>query len=744
MITWDAPTTISGDSDVSTTGTALYAARFYDGTGSSLTINGVTFTDPGSHVTWAGSKQNGIGSPTGITGDYATFLSSDSYDAGSSNTLILHGLTPGEKYQVQLWSNDSRGGALNQLVAFSAGKRVVLNRHTDGGPGQWVTGIFAADAVTQVITVKPQGSGVLAFNGLQVRTLPKNFATPTADARATAQETTILAKPLREQNRLELPTAPAGYRWEILATIPSGIIARDGSLRRPAQNTDVAVKLRLRSETHAADAAEVTLTVPIDRPYVAPKVNEAAVRTARERYERQKYGLFVHYVPGLTADPKGGHPGIDELVQRFDAARFAQDAKDFGVEYVIFTVMHFQARMLYPSAVNKRWRDDRRAPVLPGQSADGKSYSDEDLIDRVATELAKRNIDLHLYVHPVDGHDFPMEDQDITGWNDCDLTQGDHARWNHFQNELFDELVHRYQGRIKGLWFDGMFQHSWKQPGHSGIDQPRFRKTLLAYDPGLVLMANVSSNRRLDPSPDWAAADYRAWEVSSAKDGALGFVSINPKATDEDPLSWPATRNQVAMIIGSNWWAQSKKSMVRQSPENLARYIAHQASRIKHRASSIAHQASRSSDGGFAMSAGVFPGTLEEQGNGNLWEGDFHPTMIALARLLEPVSIAIKDTHPGRAYATKEFEWAGQRTWGVSTESSDRRTVYLHILRPPSARILTLGPTEDGTELDIATARLVKGGASVPMRKNDSGYEIALPHGAEWDAVNTVIAVRRR
>ena len=254
-----------------------------------------------------------MGSPTGITGDYATFLSCDSYDTGNKNALTLNGLTPGEKYQVQLWSNDSRSGALNQLVAFSAGKRVLLNRHTDaaGGPGQWVTGIFTADAVTQAITVNPYGSGEIAFNGLQVRTLPKNFATPTADARATAQEITILAKPLREQNRLELPTAPTGYRWEIMTTTPSGIIGLDGTLRRPAHNTDVAVTLRVRSETNAADAAEVTLTVPIDRPYVAPEMNEAAVRTARERYERQKYGLFVHYVPGLTADPKGGHPGID-------------------------------------------------------------------------------------------------------------------------------------------------------------------------------------------------------------------------------------------------------------------------------------------------------------------------------------------------------------------------------------------------------------------------------------------------
>jgi hypothetical protein len=392
--------------------------------------------------------------------------------------------------------------------------------------------------------------------------------------------------------------------------------------------------------------------------------------------------------------------------------------------------MHYKARMLYPSAVNKRWRDDRRAPVAEGGKVEGKTYADEDLIDRLATELTKRKIDLHLYVHPVDGHDFTKEDQDITGWNDCDATPGDHARWNQFQNELFDELVRRYQGRIKGLWFDGMYRHSRKQPSHYIIDQPRFRETLLAYDPGLALVANVAGDRRPNPSPEWEAADYRAWEISRVVDKGLGFLGINPAATDEDPLSWPATRSQVAMIIASNWWAQSKTNLVRQSPENLARYIAHQASISTH--------------GGFVMSAGNFPGTVEEQGNGNIWEGDFYPTMIALARLLEPVSVAIKDTLPGRAFVTKEREWVGQRAWGVSTESPDRRTVYLHVLRPPAGRVLALGETQDGSELDTGSARRLAGGAALPMRKVGTGYEISLPDGVAWDAVNTVIAVRRR
>jgi len=553
--------------------------------------------------------------------------------------------------------------------------------------------------------------------------------TPVLTAADIARQSTILTKPLRNDSQLKLPRIPEGFRWSIVSTSPAGIIANDGKITRPAKDTPVAVTLKLENEKDPADTAGMVLTVPIDKPYVAPVVNEDKVQAAKDRYERQKYGLFVHYVPGLTADTNGQRLDIDTLSQTFDAAQFAQDAADFGVEYVIFTVMHLKARMLYPSEANKRWRDERRMPVEEGKKPESKSYADDDLIDRLATELAKRNIDLHLYVHPVDGHDFSKEDQEITGWNDCDVTKDDHERWNDFQNELFDELVKRYQGRIKGLWFDGMFRHSTKKPGHNMIDQERFRETLLAYDPTLVLVANVASDRRPDPSPEWRAADYRAYEVSRVRDGGLGFVGINRDATEEDSSTWPATRNQIAMIIASNWWAQNKKSMVRQTPENLFRYIVHQASLSTH--------------GGFAMSAGCFPGTAAENTNGNIWEGDFHPTMLRINELIKPVAIAVKDTRPGKAYTTKEREWFGQREWGVSTESPDGKTIYLHVMIPPAGQTLKLGPTEDGSEL-TGPATLVATGKPVSLKKTAAGYEITLPAGTAWDPLNTVIAVRRR
>ena len=97
-----------------------------------------------------------------------------------TGTLTLNGLTPTQQYMVQIWSNDGRVGSLNQLVTFTAGNAVSLNRNTTGGGGlgQWVIGTFTADAITQDITVSNSLSQGLAINGLQVRTtIPEPSAT---------------------------------------------------------------------------------------------------------------------------------------------------------------------------------------------------------------------------------------------------------------------------------------------------------------------------------------------------------------------------------------------------------------------------------------------------------------------------------------------------------------------------------------------------------------------------------------
>jgi hypothetical protein len=445
------------------------------------------------------------------------------------------------------------------------------------------------------------------------------------------------------------------------------------------------------------------------------------VTEAHQRYQRQKFGLFVHYVPTLTVDPKTNQPvqDIDELAKRFDVEQFTRDAADFGVEYVIFTVHHFSARMLYPSAVNKRWRDDCRKPGST-QERNWKTYSDTDVIAPLADALKKRNIDLHLYVHPVDGHDFSAEDQENTGWFECD---SGHAKWNKFQNELFDELCKRYATRIQGLWFDGMFAHNGKNSWHGCIDQPKFRETLLKYNPALILTANVAGVRDKNPCADWVAADYRAWEVGEVT-GEYGLLRVNPAAKPDNAFTWPGTKEQLALVVGGSWWASNKANNAKFSVTDMYLYLV--------------LQASLSDSGGLAVSAGCFPGTLAEQPNGTLWEGDVRGKLVELNQRIVPVAESIKNTNASKAFVTEDHQRLEEKGWGVATDAPDGSATYLHVLRPPDSKKLAIGKPANGAEFQ--TASILPGGAPVSLQGDGStGYTISLPDGISWNDLDTVI-----
>ena len=433
--------------------------------------------------------------------------------------------------------------------------------------------------------------------------------------------------------------------------------------------------------------------------------------------------MFIHYVPELTVDAKGQKPSIDELVDRFDARQIAKDAADFGVEYVIFTAWHFRTCTLYPSAVNKKWRDDKRNPSIK-DSKSTKTYSERDLIDQLSTELSQQNIDLHLYVHPVDGHDYSKEDQQLTGWDRCD---NDHEIWNQYQNELFDELGQRYGQRIKGYWFDGFFNHH-NFGSHPCIQQSRLKTTMLKHNPDMVLLANVGDQRQRPLYPEWTAADYRSWECGGAATGNYSLVGVYPHVRQDDTRTWPCTKEQVAMIVGANWWAVQPSAKAKSDPINLYRYLV--------------LQASISTGGGFAIAAGCFPDKASQNPNGTLWEGNFHSVMTGLHELVKPVAASVKNTNAGKAFVTPERQRLEQMDWGVSTESPDGNVVYLHILRPPVGQILLLGHTEDGSTLG-GPARILKTGQIINFTKKLLGYEISLPAGVQWDALDTVIQVQR-
>ena len=202
-IVWGSPQTVSGDSDVSTTGSLVYAFTF-GGTAAppSATVNGVTFspfTVPGGIVTSAtvGSvtisespgnlfAYNTFGSASApfstLSSDYRTLLGSGAYaDLPANITVTLGGLTSGQQYQVQWWTNNSAnlspiyGGGFTNTTA-TAVNAVTLDANTTntvGGVGQYAIGTFTALGTTQpFILSEPSGFNPL-INALQVRMVPE-------------------------------------------------------------------------------------------------------------------------------------------------------------------------------------------------------------------------------------------------------------------------------------------------------------------------------------------------------------------------------------------------------------------------------------------------------------------------------------------------------------------------------------------------------------------------------------------
>ncbi len=128
IVTWGSAHNISGDSDVSTLGSLLYA---YNAGGSGVTattVNGVTFspyvfpyngstTTTTGNVTFAESPDillfsdnlGSISAPfSNLSSNYQSLLSSGG-SAGAVNTITasLGGLTAGRDYLFQWWTNDS-------------------------------------------------------------------------------------------------------------------------------------------------------------------------------------------------------------------------------------------------------------------------------------------------------------------------------------------------------------------------------------------------------------------------------------------------------------------------------------------------------------------------------------------------------------------------------------------------------------------------------------------------------------
>ena len=183
-IAWGTSTTISTNgSDVTTNGTLLYA---YNNSGSSASVNGVTFVGVNSASAWGtgvvlggfnatatSAYVGGSSTPWNyLPAGYKTILQGGAYNGGGNATVTLTNLTTGHQYLVQVWVNDSRSGGTTtrtETLTSTGGNTVTLAYNStlvQGGVGQYSIGNFTATATSQTFTMNSSASTQL--NALQV------------------------------------------------------------------------------------------------------------------------------------------------------------------------------------------------------------------------------------------------------------------------------------------------------------------------------------------------------------------------------------------------------------------------------------------------------------------------------------------------------------------------------------------------------------------------------------------------
>lgn len=193
VVTWQPAATITGNADISTTGTLDRAYNLTDPSyRSDVSVNGVVFqpfagtgtnsitvgntTLASSSNMWADLGFGSVLAPfSNLDGSYQAIMGQEILGTAQV-ALTLNALTVGATYEFQIWSNQSNTASSRSLLV-TAGNSVTLDSNTTnavGGVGQFAIGTFTADATSQSFALTGAGGDDFQpMNAFQLRVIPE-------------------------------------------------------------------------------------------------------------------------------------------------------------------------------------------------------------------------------------------------------------------------------------------------------------------------------------------------------------------------------------------------------------------------------------------------------------------------------------------------------------------------------------------------------------------------------------------
>jgi len=419
-------------------------------------------------------------------------------------------------------------------------------------------------------------------------------------------------------------------------------------------------------------------------------------------FQQRKYGFFVHFVHGLYTKADGTAPeSLEDALRDFDVNGFADAVASMGVEYLIFTAWHAKMLPMYPSAVTEKYRGIK----LPAR----------DLLGEIIDAITARGIDMLLYTHPRDGHDFSPEEKLAIGWGkdvsgdrpDADTFQYD--KWNEYALALYGEVLTRYGDKLSGIYTDGVGPYSCKSEKYENtlqvMDYTRLRHAIKRKNPQICMIQNHFG--------------YLFSDDFEMPEGYFHFEDAHFK----DTRGLPAARKALAICpFEGGWW-----------PANAARGKDARKADAAQLARFVIFNASCTLGGGTCFASGPYC-------EGNLFPVGVVDFMQELGTLIRAHKESVLDAVPCASYPTVSGDTMEKRAYRCFTESADGKYAYLHLLKRPDTDEIKIPLAADGAVLS-APVSLCKDVEILDFSRLADGYSLRLR--GEFDAVDSVIRFAR-
>jgi len=293
----------------------------------------------------------------------------------------------------------------------------------------------------------------------------------------------------------------------------------------------------------------------------APRVAVADLRAQRlAEFRHRRFGLFLHWgLYTLAARHewvKNTERLTDEEYQAYfdhfdpdlhDPGRWADEAKNAGLRYLVLTTKHHEGFALWDSALS-----DYTVAHTPW----GK-----DLVGPLVDAFRARGLGIGFYHSLVDWHhpDFPVDGlhprRDDRPFIEAAAGR-DMARYREFLHGQVTELLTRY-GDIDTLWFDFSYpdlvhfgERVWGGKGRDDWDSPRLLELVRRLQPGILVndrldlpgTADFSTPEQYQPAgPMLVDGRPVAWEACQTLNGSWGY--------DRDNLDWKPVDLLVRMLV---------------------------------------------------------------------------------------------------------------------------------------------------------------------------------------------------